>query len=122
VATILLLDDSPLVLNATQAALEAGGHRVVTTSEPPEFFAALAREQPALALVDVSMPTLEGDAVVWITRAHNLHDCSIYLYSAKSEAELKRLVASSGADGFLCKTSDDALLRKQVDEALARRA
>src|SRR5687767_8817719 len=104
-ARILLLDDSALVLNATKLALEAGRHEVYTTSEPPVFFISLEKWRPDLALVDVSMPTLEGDAVVWIARAHQLHACRIVLYSAKTAAELEKLVTSSGADGFICKTS-----------------
>ena len=59
----------------------------------------MASEKPELALVDVSMPTLEGDAVVWIEGAHQLHGCRIAPYSAKTEAELTALVRSSGADG-----------------------
>lgn len=117
-ARILLLDDSSLVLNATKLALEAARHVVIATSEPADFFVALEKERPDLALVDVSMPTLEGDAVVWIARAHQLHACRIVLYSAKSEAELQRLVVSSGADGFICKTADEELLRKKVVAAL----
>ena len=62
------------------------------------------------------------DAVVWIARAHQLHACRIVLYSAKSAAELEKLVVSSGADGFICKTADEALLRKEVNETLRRSA
>ena len=119
---ILLLDDSALILNATKLALESAGHQVEATSEPADFFTAMKKVQPDLALVDVSMPTLEGDAVVWIARAHQLHASRIVLYSAKPAAELEQLVASSGADGFICKTSDEAQLRKLVDAALAKAA
>ena len=119
-ARILLLDDSPLVLQATALALQSAGHQVEATSEPADFFTAMKKVAPDLALVDVSMPTLEGDAVVWIARAHQLHACRIVLYSAKSEAELKKLVVSSGADGFICKTHDEDKLRAQVAEALKR--
>lgn len=118
-ARILVLDDSPLVLNATKEALEPT-HQVSTVSEPAAFFTALSTEKPELALVDVSMPTLEGDAVVWIARAHQLHGCRIVLYSAKTEAELTALVRSSGADGFICKTGDDAKLQKEVETMLNR--
>lgn len=117
---ILLLDDSPLVLNATREALEPSGHQLTCVSEPAEFFTALAKEKPDLALVDVSMPSLEGDAVVWIARAHQLHGCRIVLYSAKTEAELSALVKSSGADGFICKTGDDEKLRSEVSAMLIR--
>ena len=119
-ARILLLDDSPLVLNATREALEPAGHQLTCVSEPPAFFTALSSEKPELALVDVSMPTLEGDAVVWIARAHQLHGCRIVLYSAKTQAELEVLVRSSGADGFICKSGDDEKLREQVAGFLNR--
>ena len=119
-ARILLLDDSALVLNATKLALEAAGHTVEATSEPADFFTAMKKVQPDLALVDVSMPTLEGDAVVWIARAHQLHASRIVLFSAKSPQELEKLVASSGADGFICKTNDEDTLRRQVAEALKK--
>jgi len=120
VARILLLDDSPLVLNATREALEPAGHQLTCVSEPAEFFTALEKQKPDLALVDVSMPTLEGDAVVWIARAHQLHGCRIVLYSAKTEAELTALVKSSGADGFICKTGDDAKLLEEIAAVLSR--
>lgn len=120
-ARILVLDDSPLVLNATRAVLESAGHRVSTVADPPHFFALLDSERPDLALVDVSMPTLEGDAVVWIARAHQLQACLIVLYSAKSERELEGLVASSGADGYICKTDDNALLLRQIVGFLSRK-
>lgn len=119
-ARILLLDDSPLVLNATREALEPAGHQLTCVDEPAAFFTALKSLQPVLALVDVSMPMLEGDAVVWIARAHQLHDCRIVLYSAKSEAELEALARSSGADGFICKTADNDRLRRQVADFLSR--
>ncbi|MBL8957722.1 MAG: response regulator [Myxococcaceae bacterium] len=121
-ARILVLDDSALVLSATKLALEKAGDEVYTTSEPPVFFISLEKWRPDLALVDVSMPTLEGDAVVWIARAHQLHPCHIVLYSAKSPAELEKLVTSSGADGYICKTADEELLRRQVREVLEKSA
>lgn len=120
-AKILLLDDSRLVLAATKLALEADGHAVTSVDEPARFFAALSSEKPDLALVDVSMPGMEGDAVVWIARAHQLHACPILFYSAKSEAELKALAATSGVDGYICKTLDEDELRRKVKGFLAAR-
>ena len=121
-ACILMLDDSPLVLSATKGILERAGHKVFAVTEPPRFFSLLTAEQPELALVDVSMPMLQGDAVVWIARAHQLHACQIVLYSAKAPEELEKLVASSGADGFICKTMDNEELLSKVDGFLSRKS
>jgi len=111
---ILLLDDSPMVLNATREALESGGFQVSTTDNAAEFLTLLTTVKPHLALVDVSMPGMEGDSVVWIARAHQLHTCPIVFYSAKSDAELAALAASTGAEGYVCKTDDAALLCAKV--------
>ena len=113
-----MLDDSPLVLNATREALEPAGHELTCVDDPAAFLTALTTMRPELALVDVSMPTLEGDAVVWIARAQQLHRTRIVLYSAKSEKELEALVRSSGADGFICKTDNEERLRQQVADFL----
>jgi DNA-binding response OmpR family regulator len=111
---ILVLDDSALVLNATREALESGGYQVSTTDAAAEFLALLTKVKPDLALVDVSMPGLEGDSVVWIARAHQMHTCPIVFYSAKSEAELAALAASTGAEGYVCKTDDAQALCAKV--------
>ncbi len=118
--TLLLLDDSPLVLAKTSEALESAGLRVVSTDDPAVFFAKLSSEHPDLALVDVSMPAMEGDSVVWIARAHRLHSCPIIFYSAKPEAELSKLVRQAGADGFICKTEDETELVRQARRFLAQ--
>src|SRR3954469_9824681 len=121
-ARVLLLDDSPLVLNATKDALEAGGHQVTAVDDPAQFLVELSKSRPDLSLVDVSMPALEGDAVAWIARAHQLHPSLIVCYSAKTEADLQKLVESSGADGFITKTPDNQKLLKQITGFLARKA
>ena len=100
------------VLNATRQTLEGAGYAVVSCTEPDQFFTVLQREKPDLALVDVSMPILEGDSVAWV--AQRFHACPIVLYSAKAEAELKKLAKACGADGYICKTDDENKLIAEV--------
>ena len=55
-ATILVVDDSEVVLNVTRTLLEAVGYRVLTHSGPAGCVAVILQEKPDLVLIDVNMP------------------------------------------------------------------
>ena len=61
---ILIVDDSPLLLEAGRLALEAAGYEV-STLENPLMVAMLLRKNPVdLVLLDVNMPAVQGTQVV----------------------------------------------------------
>lgn len=63
---VLVADDEPLVLEVAQAFLERDGFRVVTARDGAQALALQARHaaELAAAIVDWSMPVLDGEAVV----------------------------------------------------------
>ncbi len=111
---ILLVDDSDVVLEANRIALEDGGYAVVTVDNPFSVPYLLRKEKPDLVLLDVNMPTMAGDLVARIVSSHPLQRVPIILYSTLPEAELAERVKSSGATGFLRKTSDRTQLLERV--------
>jgi CheY-like chemotaxis protein len=116
---ILIVDDSPTALLATSRALRVAGYEVITSDNPIITPTLIRREVPDLLLLDVEMPALSGDTVAAIVRqtASRLgsRQVGILLHSTKSAADLERLVASSGADGYIEKGLSSAELVKQVD-------
>ena len=50
---VLIIDDSPLVLELTRSVLEAEGYLVTTATDLDSFEAARRRTMPDLILVDV---------------------------------------------------------------------
>jgi two-component system, cell cycle response regulator len=62
--TILVIDDSPEVIDSTRQLLETEGHRVLTASGGKEGLAIAAKEHPHLILVDYFMPEMTGEDVV----------------------------------------------------------
>jgi DNA-binding response OmpR family regulator len=112
--TIVLVDDSPTVRSMVQLVLGSAGYRVLTLDGPVGFKPILQRERPALVLVDVTMPALEGPKLVEITRRNRLHECPILLYSARSDAELAGLASSCGASGYIKKGSGPLELLQAV--------
>jgi DNA-binding response OmpR family regulator len=101
-------------------ALEEKGYEVVTRTSPFGFGATLNKERPDLVLLDASMPGLRGDKLVEISLRHNLHRCPIVFYSDRPADELREIVRTSGAQGFIQKSSDTEALGRMVGEYLAR--
>ncbi len=57
---ILVIDDDPEIRLMLASGLELAGFRVASASHGREGLAALAREQPAVVLLDIHMPVLDG--------------------------------------------------------------
>jgi CheY-like chemotaxis protein len=60
VADILLVEDDPDICESVRAVLEDEGHIVRTANNGHEALAALGQRIPALVLVDLLMPVMDG--------------------------------------------------------------
>jgi DNA-binding response OmpR family regulator len=100
--TIVIIDDSKLILKVTKTALEHAGYQVTTLLDPGDFEPATIG-MPDLLLVDINMPTFYGDDVVsYIKETWNL-TVPIFLFSNVSEKELELACSRCGADGYISK-------------------
>ena len=102
---ILIIDDSELVLAMAKDALEQAGYQVLTATngiEANRFI--FSREKPALIIMDIMMPMLDGNKKAKLLKENEVSkDIPILLLSSKSEQEMRQLVAEAGADGFILK-------------------
>ena len=117
---IVVVDDSELCRDLVRHALESQGYQVTCLDSPFGLSRTVNRERPDLVLIDVSMPGLQGDKLVQVMLSHRLHRCPLVLHSDKPEDELKELVRSSGASGFIQKKTDGAALAQAVAAFLGR--
>jgi DNA-binding response OmpR family regulator len=100
--TIVIIDDSQLILRLTKTALEHVGYRVKTLVDPSEFEPD-AIGIPDLMLVDINMPKFFGDDIVaYIKDTWNLAT-PIFLFSNVAEPELAKAARRCGADGYISK-------------------
>jgi DNA-binding response OmpR family regulator len=60
---ILLVDDDPDILDAISMILQSQGYQVVTARDGVEGLASLRAEKPALMILDLLMPKMDGFAV-----------------------------------------------------------
>lgn len=120
--TILLVDDSPLILELTRDALELRGYRVESTHEPLRCEALLEQHHPDVLVLDIEMPQLDGLSLLGLVRARKRHTCPILLFSDRPRGELSAIVRTVGADGGAIKTPDCGELIAVIESVLRSRA
>ncbi|AKF07308.1 response regulator [Sandaracinus amylolyticus] len=120
---IMIVDDSPLIIEVVGSVLRGAGYEVVARSVAVGASAAILRERPALVLMDVSMPLVTGTEISQSLRgSRTTHDSVIVLHSDRPADELVTLVKECGADGFVRKTGNPRELLAEVSRWLAHGA
>ena len=110
---IFLIDDSEVVLDVARHTLREAGFDVETSDNPLAAARPIGKFRPDLVLVDIQMPSIQGDVVASLLRTH-LPNLVILLHSDLPEEELKERAHAAGANGYLRKTSDRASFVAQV--------
>ena len=118
--TVLVVDDSEIVLAMAREALEAGGFDVVTSlnAKGADNYI-FSQDKPDLIILDVMLPILEGDKKAKMLKENELSKgIPILLLSSKPEDEMRRLVKESGADGFIRKPFARAQMVEKVEKTI----
>ncbi|HEY3447910.1 MAG TPA: response regulator [Myxococcales bacterium] len=112
---VLIVDDSPVVLEGSAIILEEAGFEVVTLDNPLSVAHAVRKENPQVLLIDLNMPTLNGATVVKILGQRDAgRRTKVVLYSDAPVDQLRRVANECGADGYIQKTMNEADLISQV--------
>src|ERR1700736_113261 len=120
-ATILVVDESPINRKFLTTLLGNGGHRVLEAADGAEALAIARSEYPDLVFADVLMPTMDGPELVRQLRADpaSAHTHVIFLTDIQRHtAELERKVAErQQAQAALVEsdTRNQAILESAVD-------
>jgi two-component system alkaline phosphatase synthesis response regulator PhoP len=99
---ILLVDDEPAILKLARMYLEREGFRVREAEDGEAALQAVERIQPALIVLDVMLPKIDGLEVCRRVRAAN-KDVAILMLTARDEDIDKILGLELGADDYLTK-------------------
>ena len=116
--SVLIIDDSALVLELTRSVLEAEGYAVTTAIDLDSFDAARRRSPPDLIVVDVQMPEAFGDDVALTLRGAYGEKAPIVLLSSLDDEELERRAAYAKATGWVSKKAGFGALLAKVREIL----
>ena len=99
---VLLVDDDAAIRRAVAAGLELEGFAVVPASGGRAGLEAAARVQPAVVLLDLAMPDLDGLEVLRRLRAAG-DEVPVCVLSARDEVEDRVRGLQAGADDYVVK-------------------
>jgi CheY-like chemotaxis protein len=111
---ILLVDDNPKGLEFLDVRLRSLGHRTTIAHNGEIAISLVERDKPDLIVLDVTMPEMNGYQAC---RAIKRIDpkIPIIILTAKTEPADKFWAQQSGADDFLNKPIDPALLVQRIN-------
>ena len=121
VATILLVDDEPDLVELIEYALTAEGFRVLTARDGAEGLAMAEAERPDLVVLDIMMPRMDGVALTERLRENGqLRLTPILMLTARTGEGDEIAGLEAGADDYLPKPVSTKRLVSRI-RALLRR-
>src|SRR5688572_4939999 len=119
---ILVVDDDPMSLDIVRTYLESRNYTVATAMDGKEALAKMEEVQPALVLLDVMMPGMDGWEVARIVKNHpNFHDVRVIMLTARSDFTDKHEGLRAGADDYIVKPIRLEELATRVERNLKAR-
>jgi DNA-binding response OmpR family regulator len=121
-ARIVVVDDDPAVLRAVTAVLEAAGYRVEGARDQREALRAVLEDPPALVVLDVNMPGLDGWELCDILRRQShTRDVPVLFLTGRADLRDQITAMQVGGSDYVTKPFRPEELRAKVEAWVGRR-
>ena len=117
-ATILVVDDEPRIVQLVRDYLEHGGFTVLTASDGPSALRSARTGRPDLVVLDLGLPGVDGLDVARSLRRDG--EVPIIILSARTDESDKLVGLELGADDYLTKPFSPKELVARVRAVLRR--
>ena len=118
---ILVVDDDAKIVRLVRTYLERDGFGVVTAADGPAALDAIERHRPALVVLDLMLPELDGRAVIRAVRRDEQAAATPILVLSARGTTLDRIAGlEDGADDYLPKPFSPSELVVRVKAILRR--
>ena len=117
---ILIADDEPEIRNLLRLYLENENYHVIEAEDGQRALDLLRAEQPALCILDIMMPKMDGYHVLQQIRKES--NIPVIILSAKDADSEKILGLNLGADDYLAKPFHLAELSMRIYAVIRRKA
>jgi CheY-like chemotaxis protein len=118
---ILVADDDPLVLRSITFILERAGFRIETATNGHRALDCIHKERPALAMLDVMMPDMDGlELCRQLKSDPELKSIPVFLVTARAMVQERERGLAAGADDYITKPFQNQALIERIRDVLER--
>ena len=118
-AKVLVVDDHPINLKLLRVLLESEGYEVLTATDAAEVLALLQTAKPALLLVDIQLPDLDGlELTRRLKRDPATRDLPVVAVTAYAMKGDEARLRAAGCDAYIAKPINVVSFARQVAAAL----
>ena len=118
---ILIVDDEHMILELTSMVLSSRGYQVYVVDNALDSYDLIAKEQPALVLLDYMMPKVNGlDALKEIRK--RFPDTYVIMFTGKGSEEVAVELMKAGASDYILKPFSNTKLVERIDSVLRVRS
>jgi two-component system alkaline phosphatase synthesis response regulator PhoP len=118
--TILIVDDEAYIVTSLEYVMQSAGYEVAVAYDGEEALQKVAETVPALVILDLMMPKLDGFEVCEKIRQNPLwKDIRIIILTAKGRDIERKKGMSLGADDYMTKPFSTRDILNRVKELLA---
>jgi len=115
-ATILVVDDSPVILRLLGYTLQRNGHAVIMAGHGREALERLAETSVDLVIADLAMPEVDGLTLLRQLRAdRRYHALPLVMLTASGQDQDRLVAQAAGANDFLTKPASSHELLDTVN-------
>jgi CheY-like chemotaxis protein len=119
--SVLIADDEPITRTLVRLLLERDGYSVLEAQNGEEAVDLAVRDTPNLIVMDLNMPTMDGyEAISQIRRVEGLESTPIVVVTMEDGAKVADQVLALGADDYIMKPFEPAVLTARVKAAFRR--
>ena len=117
--TILVVDDSPFIVDVFVTMLERGGYRTVAAYGGEECIEILKTVTPDLILLDIMMSPINGwDFLEKLRGEYNMREIPVILFTASPSIDEKIALLKDPHLGVLVKPVSFAQLKTEIERYL----
>jgi CheY-like chemotaxis protein len=113
---VLVVDDDEMIRRLVRTVLEADDWKVVEARDGHEAFERLEDTEPAVVVLDVMMPGMDG---VEVCRKIDHAAVKVIMLTARDDPALEQACREAGADAFLTKPFSSIALLDLIEELAA---
>ena len=119
---ILVVDDSPTVVKFVSFSLKNKGFDIVTACDGMDAIEKISNmsERIDLVITDLNMPNLDGYGLIDTLRSNEMYaDTPVIILTSEEDEEDKEMGARVGANSYLVKPFNPAMLLEEVSKYLS---